>query len=82
MGEWLGVATGLLAFLTAAIGVWKVTRLEVKVDGRLEQLLAKTTEVSRLLGREEMRIETDATALTLQEKTVAATLKASEGQKP
>lgn len=91
VAPWLAVMTGLLAFMTAALGVWKSTRnsaaissLEVKVDGRLTELLEQTRQVSeeaqkvaRLLGREEMRAESDRTAVDLAKTTIAATLDAT-----
>ena len=74
-----------LALIAAAIGTWKtwkaaavstnnalaIQSLDIKVDGRLTALLDKTTEVSRLIGREEMRSETDATAAALADVTKA-----------
>lgn len=88
IAPWLAVGSAFLAFMTAAIGVWKSTRnatainqLEVKVDGRLTQLINQSQEVARLLGREEMRKETDVTAATLAEKAIAATLDATR-EKP
>lgn len=91
VAPWLAAMTGLLAFLTAALGVYKSTRnssaiqaLEIKVDGRLTELLQQTQavakkseEVAHLLGREEMRKETDETAIELAKKTIAATLDAT-----
>lgn len=95
IAPWLSVLTGLLAFATAAIGVARSMRnstaihsLEVKVDGRLTELLAQSERISveaqktaRLLGREEARAESDTTAAHLARETIAATLDATR-EKP
>lgn len=92
IAAWLAAATGLAAFLTAALGAMKSARnasaihnLEVKVDGRLTELLDQTRlvsekaqEVARLLGREEMREETNITAADLAKTTMEATLQATK----
>lgn len=92
IAAWLAAATGLAAFLTASVGAWKSARnataihsLEVKVDGRLTELLDQTRlvseeaqKVARLLGREEMRSETDIVARDLAATAIEATLQATK----